>query len=106
METKAEAVPVEASQPAVTTTTGQPLDEEQQKMLQDLQAAEQQRQVEVARIKEQNCQRSRDVLSRLTVKSRIRVRDENGQDRVMPEDERQDRIAQAQEGIALYCAPA
>jgi hypothetical protein len=105
-EKTAEPAPVATSTPAVTTTTGQPLDEEQQKMLEDLQAAEHQRQVEVARIKEQNCQRSRDVLSRLSVKSRIRVRDENGEHRVMPEDERQDRIAQAQEGIALYCTPA
>ena len=56
--------------------------------------------------KSENCQRSRDVLSRLTLKSRIRVRDEDGEYRVMPEEERQDRIAQAQEGIALYCASA
>ena len=36
-------------------------------------------------------------------KSRIRVRGEDGDYRIMPEDERQTRIAEAQENIALYC---
>lgn len=89
-----------------STATGQPLNEEQQKMLEGLQAAEKNRQDEIARIKEQNCQQSRDVLSRLTIKSRIRVKGDNGEYAVMDEDERQDRISQAQEGIALYCASA
>jgi hypothetical protein len=75
-------------------------------MLEGLQAAEQARQSEIAKIKEQNCMQSRDILSRLTVKQRIRIRDESGQYRIMPEEERQERIQKAQEGIALYCTSA
>lgn len=96
-----------AAEPVVTSTaTGQPLNAEQQKMLEGLQAAERARQDEVAKIKAHNCQQSREVLARLTVKNRIRVRDENGEYRAMPEDERQERISKAQESIALYCASA
>ena len=94
------------SEPVTSVTTGTELNEEQQAMLEDLQAAERARQDEIAQIKAQNCQQSRDVLDRLTVKPRIRIKGEDGEYRVMGEDERQDRIAKAQEGIALYCAPA
>ena len=89
--------------PELSAATGQPLSAEQEKMLDGLRAAEQARQAEIAKIKEQNCQESRDVLARLTLKSRIRVRDEDGDYRVMPENERQERIARAQENVALYC---
>jgi hypothetical protein len=103
--TTAEPAPTVVEAP-VTSATGEPLNEEQQKMLEDLRRAEAARQEEVARIKEHNCERSRDVLERLTVKNRVRVADENGQYRVMPEDERQERISEAQENIARYCASA
>lgn len=86
-----------------SVATGQPLSPEQEKMLEGLRAAEHSRQQEIARIKEENCQQSRDVLGRLTVKSRIRVRDDDGEYRTMGEDERQERISKAQENIALYC---
>ena len=94
------------AQPLDRTPGGEALNDDQQKMLADLQAAERARQDQIARIKDQNCQRSRDVLDRLTLKSRIRVKGEDGEYRVMGEDERQERIAKAQEGIALYCVPA
>ena len=92
--------------PVVSPATGQPLDAEQRKMLEGLQAAERARQDEVAKIKEHNCQQSRNVLARLSIKNRIRVKDENGDFRIMGEDERQKRIAEAHEGIALYCVSA
>lgn len=92
--------------PVVSPATGQPLNAEQQKMLEGLQAAERTRQDEVAKIKEHNCRESRDVLARLTIKNRLRVKDDNGDFRIMGEDERQRRIAEAQEGIALYCVSA
>ena len=44
-----------------------------------LRAAEQARQDEIARIKADNCQQSRDVLSRLTLKNRIRVKGADGE---------------------------
>lgn len=99
------SAPVAAPAPT-SAATGKPLSEKQEKMLADLRAAEQARQDEIAQIKADNCQRSRDVLSRLSVKSRIRVQDANGEYSVMPEDERQRRISEAQENIALYCVPA
>ena len=75
-------------------------------MLEGLRAAEQARQQEIAKIKEQNCQQSRDVLARLTVKNRIRVKGPDGEYAIMPEDERQSRISEAQQNIVRYCAPA
>ncbi len=92
-----------APAPVSSAATGEPLSAEQEKMLEGLRAAEQTRQHEIAKLKEQNCQQSRDVLSRLTVKNRIRVKGENGDYTVMPEDERQDRISKAQQNIARYC---
>ena len=86
--------------------TGQPLNADQERMLEGLRATEQARQQEIVKLKEDNCQKSRDVLSRLTIKNRIRVKDDAGDYRVMAEDERQDRITNAQEGIALYCVQA
>lgn len=117
--TEAEAIvtnsraPRTASKPAPAATptpssaaTGEPLSAEQEKMLEGLRAAEQARQDEIARIKSENCQQSRDVLSRLTLKNRIRVKGPDGEYTMMPEDERQERISKAQENIARYCAPA
>jgi hypothetical protein len=95
-----------APAPVTSPSTGEPLSAEQEKMLEGLRAAEQARQDEIARIKEQNCRQSRDVLSRLTLKTRIRVKGPDGEYAVMPEDERQERISAAQENIARYCVPA
>ena len=93
-----------APPPPTSAATGEPLNPEQERMLKGLRAAEQHRQEEIARIKAENCQRSRDVLTRLTLKNRIRVRGEDGEYRIMPEDERQKRISEAQQNIARYCA--
>lgn len=79
------------------------LDERQQSVLDGLQQAELARQQEVARIEQENCDRSRGVLDRLNVRSRIRVRNADGSARMMNEEERQERIADAQRGIAQYC---
>ena len=90
----------------VSPATGQDMDAGQQKMLEGLRAAERARQQQIVKIKEDNCQKSSSVLSRLTIKNRIRVRDEDGEYHAMGEDESQERIAEAQEGIALYCVAA
>ena len=81
----------------------QPMTDAQQRMLEELQAKEQARQQEVAEIREQNCSKSRRVLSDLSAKERIRVRGDDGQERIMPEDERQRRISEAQQGIVENC---
>ncbi len=87
--------PESAAQPA--------LNDEQQSLLRDLQAAEEARQQEVARVREDNCTRARSVLTRLTAKGRIRVRDDDGEYRIMNEEERQSRISEANQGIAMNC---
>ena len=92
--------------PPSSAATGEPLSAEQEKMLEGLRAAEQAREDEIARIKSENCQQSRDVLSRLMLKNRIRVKGPDGEYTVMPEDERQERISKAQENIVRYCASA
>lgn len=98
--------PAPAPVPATSAATGEPLSAEQEKMLEGLRAAEQARQEEIAKIKAQNCQQSRDILERLSVKNRIRVKGADGEYTTMPEDERQSRISEAQQNIVRYCAPA
>lgn len=94
-----------ARPPAQTPPEGeQTLTESQQRMLSELQAAEQERQAEIARVRESNCQEARDVLQRLTSRGRIRVAGDDGQERVMPEEERQRRIDEAQRAVAANCA--
>jgi len=79
------------------------LDEHQQRLLEDLQAAESARRQEVAKVREENCERARSVLGRLTEKSRIRVRGDDGEVRILDEEERQSRISEAQRGVATNC---
>ncbi len=89
--------------PATQSADASGLSPKQQEMLSDLQSAEAARKQEVARIREANCERSRRVLDRLSANARIRVRDDSGEERVMGEDERQNRIAEAQQGVAENC---
>ncbi len=79
------------------------LTEEQQRMLDELKAREAERAEQVAEIRRDNCEKSRSVLQRLTQSERIRVRESGGTERVLPEEERQQRITEAQEGIATNC---
>ncbi len=92
-----------AEQAASQAADASQLSAKQQEMLDDLQSAEAARKQEVARIREANCERSRRVLDRLSANARIRVRDDSGVERIMGENERQDRIAEAQRGVAENC---
>jgi hypothetical protein len=85
-------------------TTQPEMIDAQQRMLEALQAKEQARQQEIAEIREENCGKSRSVLSDLSAKERIRVRGNDGMERIMAEDERQRRISEAQQGIVENCA--
>ena len=78
------------------------LTEEQQTMLDGLRQAESERQDEIARIRVSNCSQARSTLERLQVNARVRVRDGDNE-RVMGEDERQQRIGDAQQGVAVNC---
>lgn len=83
---------------------GQPdLNAEQQAMLEQLQSAEQERQAQVEQIRNDNCDRARRVLANLSSRGRIRVVGDDGVERVLPEDERTNRIQEAQQGVATNC---
>jgi hypothetical protein len=93
----------EAPAPVVSPATGQELSNDQQNMLEGLQAKERARKEDIVRIKQENCEKSEAVLGRLTIKNRIRIRGDDGEYRIMGEDERQERIQEAQLGIAQNC---
>ena len=99
-----DAAPTQATAPANDRNDEQQLTEDQQRMLADLRAAEAQRQQEISKVREANCQQARDVLGRLTSRGRIRVTGDDGVERVMPEEERQERISEAQRSVAANCA--
>lgn len=94
-----------AAPPAPAEPTAPPLDPKQQAMLDDLKKADQARKEEIARIREANCIRSQDVLEKLSATGRIRVKAADGQERVMPEEERTARIEEAQRGVVTNCSP-
>lgn len=76
---------------------------EQQAALEGLRAAERARQDEARKLQLANCNRARDVLTRLTANGRIRVRDASGAERAMTEAERNTRIAAAQTAVVRNC---
>jgi hypothetical protein len=99
-------VVAEKATPAATNATAEPkLDPKQQAMLEQLQKAEKARQDEIGRIRQDNCNRSRQVLEKLSVSGRIRVNNPDGTQRKISEEERQQRIAEAQKGIVENCTP-
>ncbi len=81
----------------------QNLTPEQQQMLERLEQAELDRQASMAQIRQQNCQRSQEVLANLSSKDKIRVNMPDGTQRALGEDERQERIKMAQQGIVDNC---
>ena len=80
------------------------LSAEQQRLLRNLEAEEQIRQRELARVAEGACTRARDMLNQLTARGRARIRDAEGEVRVLPEEERQERIRVAQLEVVENCA--
>lgn len=79
------------------------LSDRQRAMLERLQEAEQVRQEEIAKIRESNCATSKRVLSNMQARGRIRVRTEDGGEEAMTDEDRNERIRQAQESIAVNC---
>ena len=87
----------------VVTDPNAHLSAEHKAMKKRLQETEDARQAEIARIKESNCSRAQGVFDKLSSRGRIRVRDADGQETAMSEDERQSRIAEAQRDIVSNC---
>lgn len=84
---------------------GSQLNADQQKMLDDLKVAEAQRKEAFETARADNCRRATTALEQLSVNGRVRVRDANGEQVMLGEDERQERIALAQKGVAENCTP-
>ncbi len=99
------ATPTGASSGAATSRVPNRdnLSAQQQEMLDRLESAEQERQTTLAQLREQNCQRSRDVLANLSSRGKIRVVLPDGTEQTLPEEERQRRIQMAQQGIVENC---
>ncbi len=89
--------------PSASANTEANLSDVQQNMLQDLQAAEIERQGQIAVIRQDNCARSRRVLNNLSNLGRIRVTAADGSQSVLDEDQRSAKIAEAQQGIVANC---
>ena len=107
VETRSGSVNTVASEvvaPSPAAAESPELTPAQQEMLDDLERAEADRQTEVAKIRSENCEKAREVLEKLTVRSRIRVVSDDGTTRIIPEEERQERISEAQQAIATNCA--
>ena len=97
------------SAPAATPTPdgAQPptdrLTDAQREALQGLQATDQARRDELAAIRKANCDRARGVLQRLETYGRLRVRDANGNESAMTEEDREQRVTEAQQGVVENC---
>ena len=96
---------VSAAAPAVAnsgSTAG--LNQDQQKIMEELKAAEAERKIAYEAAKKDNCERSQSVLSRLSSVGRVRVTADDGSVTILGEDERQKRISDAQRGVAENCS--
>ena len=91
--------PLQSDQPAAQLK----LSAEQREMYSALQEKEADRQAEINRIRASNCKRSRTLLQRLSANGRIRIRASDGDERNLPDEERIDRISQAQQAIVKNC---
>ena len=99
-------VPVDEGSEEGSDAANGELSAQQQQMLEDLEAAERDRVAKVEAIREANCEKAKSVLDNLTRSNRVRVREASGEERVIGEDERQQRIQDAQKGIAVNCSTA
>ena len=79
------------------------LSEKQQQKLVDLQTREANRVAEEAVFEASLCESSTKRLTKLTEKERVRVHNPDGTLRILPEEERQERIASARDKINQHC---
>lgn len=100
--TTVETVPAPSAAAPLAADGGE-LNAEQQKMLDDLKLAEQERQEAFLAAKNDNCERARGLLQQLSARGRIRVTGADGEQKILPEEERQQRISEAQQGVAENC---
>lgn len=97
------AAPAKLAETPTAPAADSDLNAEQQKIMADLKAAEEERKIAYEAAKSDNCERSRAVLKRLSAVGRIRVAAEDGTQTILGEEERQQRISDAQRGVAENC---
>lgn len=79
------------------------LSDHQQEMLSEIQAAEAARVAAVDKLRKENCASSKRTLSNLQATGRIRVRDKSGEESAMTDEDRTQRINDAQKSIVINC---
>lgn len=79
------------------------LTEEQRERQARLQAEANERRTRLARQRQEQCEAARRVYDELTTHTRVRVRGDDGRERVLGEDELQARIARARDAIVTNC---
>jgi hypothetical protein len=85
---------------------GTRLTEQQQAEQQRLQSEAEERLADIRAAKEENCRNAREQFQQFTTYARIRVDDGEGGTRLLTEEERQERIEEAQEAIVMNCDDA
>lgn len=94
---------------APRTAGGNPLPDEanmsdrQKAMLSEIQAAEAARLAAVNKMRKSNCETSKRTLSNLQTRGRIRVRNDAGEETAMTDEDRAERIRQAQQSVLANC---
>lgn len=99
--------PTIAAQPALAQPGTLPADDNlsdrQRAMLERLKEDEARRQEGIAEIRKSNCATSKRVLTQMQDTRRIRIRNDAGEEVAMTDEERSERIRQAQQSIAVNC---
>lgn len=89
--------------PDAATESSATLTETQRQLQQELEQEAQERLAQVRAERRDNCEKAREQFRQFTTYARIRVSDDSGGMRILGEEERQQRIAEAQEAIVLNC---
>jgi len=98
-----QASPAQPTQGGAETDSHQNLSAEQQAMLDRMKADEAKRKENLAEIRKSNCDSSKQLLSKMQSRGRIRVRNDDGEESAMSEQVRDEKIRAAQESIAVNC---
>lgn len=92
-----------ATTPTKREPTEPDLTADQQRTLEQLKTEQKANEVEVAAQRRKGCEQAKARLTTLLQNSRVRVKEEDGTERALGEDERQRKISEAQEHIARNC---
>jgi len=89
--------------PNAVPADGENLSDHQKAMLDRMKADEAKRKENLAELRRSNCSTSKRVLSQMQSRGRIRVRNDDGEESALSDQDRSERIRKAQESIAVNC---